>query len=185
MKGRNPLPIKTRNVPRFVIPTGAQAEWRNPIRCKKELPQDKTCHSGRFLGSLRFARNDIIGGWFRFVRTGYIRHAAERHIGRSLHTLTDGSKCTTLVAPIIVHCPLSILIPAHNCQLSTVNCQLSRRLHSFPPDLPGLNGGGDPPSWKFPSIFASEIFIKRYYFLHRMYTSAMLFGNSRKSLNLN
>ena len=184
MKGRNPLPIKTRNVPRYVIPTVAQAEWRNPPRWMMNHHKKKLATREDSSTPFHYARNDI-SGVVPVIRTGYNCHASERHIGRSLHTLTDGSKCTTLVAPIIVHCPLSILIPAHNCQLSTVNCQLSRRLHSFPPDLPGLNGGGDPPSWKFPSIFASEIFIKRYYFLHRMYTSAMLFRNSRKSLNLN
>ena len=46
---------------------------------------------------------------FPVVQTGYYCHAAERHIGRSLHTLTDGLKGTTSVTPIIVNCPLSIV----------------------------------------------------------------------------
>ena len=43
------------------------------------------------------------------VYTGYNCNVAERHIDRSLHTLTDGSKGTTLVAPKIVNCQLSIV----------------------------------------------------------------------------
>ena len=91
--------------------------WQN------EPTQDKTCHLGRFLDSLR-SRNDIIDGWFHFVHTGYNCHAPERHIGRSPHTLTGGYIWTTSVAPIIVNCPLSIVNSKNNCQLSTVNCQL-------------------------------------------------------------
>ena len=79
------LPIKTRHVPPYVIPTVAQAEWRNPPRGRKVPTQGKICYLGRFLDSVHsLARNDMIGGWFCFIRTGCIRHAAERHIGRSL-----------------------------------------------------------------------------------------------------
>ena len=45
-----------------------------------------------------------------FIGTGCHCHAAERHTGRSLHTLPHGKQRTTLVAP-------------KNCQLSIVNCQ--------------------------------------------------------------
>ena len=88
-----PVTDKNQTRPRYVIPTVAQAEWRNPPRGRNVPTQGEICYLGRFLDSVSlYARNDIIGGWFRFVRTGYIRHAAERHIGRSLHTLTDGHK---------------------------------------------------------------------------------------------
>ena len=57
--------------------------------------------------------------WGRFFRA---------FLGRSLHTLTDGLKRTTSVAPIIVNCPLSIVNSDTNCQLSTKkNCQLSTK----------------------------------------------------------
>ena len=46
------LPIKTRNVPRCVIPTGAQAEWRNPPRSRNVPTQGKICNLGRFLDSV-------------------------------------------------------------------------------------------------------------------------------------
>ena len=64
------------------------------------------------------------------VGNGSVLSRAERHIGRSLHTLTDESKWATLVAPIIDNCPLSIINSDRtvNCPLSTppkiVNCQL-------------------------------------------------------------
>ena len=135
-----------RNVTPFVIPTAAQAEWRNPLRCKKELPQDKTCHSGRFIGSLRLL-GMTCRGVVPVIRTGYNCHAAERHIGRSLRTLTDGHKWTTLVAPIIVNCPLPIVNSkiTVNCQLSTVHSPavlhvLTGRIRAWPWGKPAHRG---------------------------------------------
>ena len=106
------LPIKPDMSPTFVIPTVALAEWRNPPRGRMNHQKDKTCCLGRFLGSLPFARNDITGErstsapivptmfnavpplihrlravplprWGRFFGA---------FLGRSLHTLPDGSK---------------------------------------------------------------------------------------------
>ena len=78
------LPKKTDTFPHFVIPTVAQAEWRNPPR--RIMNQHKIKHVTWEDSSTPFhsARNDIIGRWFRFVYTGYICDVAERHTGRSL-----------------------------------------------------------------------------------------------------
>ena len=56
-----PLPMKNRNAPHCVIPTAAQAEWRNPPRGRKVPPQGKICHLGRFLTPFHYARNDMPG----------------------------------------------------------------------------------------------------------------------------
>ena len=60
-----PSPIKARHLPRYVIPTVALAEWRNPPRSRNVPMQSKICHLGRFLDSLH-SRNDISGGGFAF-----------------------------------------------------------------------------------------------------------------------
>ena len=117
-----PLPIIPENVTRNVIQAFSASGVEESTTLEKVPPQDKTSNLGRFLDSLR-SRNDIIDGWFHFVHTGYNCNAAERHTGRSLHTLPNGLKWTALVAPIIVNCPLSIVNwdITVNCQLSTVN----------------------------------------------------------------
>ena len=59
-----------------------------------------------------------------FFGNSSVLSSAERHIGRSLHTLTDGLKRTTLVAP-------------KNCQLSIVHCQLEITVNSqLAPSVP-------------------------------------------------
>ena len=77
--------------PPYVIPTAAQAEWRNPPRGRKVPTQSKICYLGGFLDLLR-SLGMTCRGAFPFVHTGYNCNAAERHAGRSLHTLPDGSK---------------------------------------------------------------------------------------------
>ena len=69
-----------------VIPTGASAEWRNLLRCRKVPPQGKICHLGRFLDSLR-SLGMTCRGEAPFIQTGCIRNVAGRsekwnYIGR-------------------------------------------------------------------------------------------------------
>ena len=59
------------NVPPFCHSDRSASGAEESTTWDKEPPQDKTCHLGRFLGSLPFARNDMSGG-FRFICTGVI-----------------------------------------------------------------------------------------------------------------
>ena len=91
------------------------------------LPHQSGLRPASFPGGEAFVPCLLVLG---VIGNGSVLSRAERHIGRSLHTLTDESKWATLVAPIIVNCPLSIVNSDRtvNCQLSTppkiVNCQL-------------------------------------------------------------
>ena len=50
------------NVPPFCHSDRSASGAEESTTWDKEPPQDKTCHLGRFLGSLPFARNDMSGG---------------------------------------------------------------------------------------------------------------------------
>ena len=86
-----------------------------------EPPQDKTCHLGRFLGSLPFARNDMSVGGSGFLHRLYLPRPGTAH--RPFPTYyTERIKMNNVCRPN--NCQLStvnsIIV---NCQLSIVNCQ--------------------------------------------------------------
>ena len=91
------------------------------------LPHQSGLRPASFPGGEAFVPGFGVPG---VIGNGSVLSRAERHIGRSLHTLTDESKWATLVAPIIVNYQLAIVNSDRtvNCPLSTppkiVNCQL-------------------------------------------------------------
>ena len=56
---------KSRKRSPIVIPTAALAEWRNPPRSRKYQRKIKSATWEDSSAPFHYARNDIIGGWFR------------------------------------------------------------------------------------------------------------------------
>ena len=126
---RNSRRIRT-NVPPLCHSDRSASGVEESTTWDDEPPQDKTCHLGRFLDSLR-SLGMTKRGVVPFINTDPICHAAERHIGRSLHPLPHGKQRTTLVAPRIVLCQFFTPFPL----------RFYRRIFPLPP----IPFGGFPP----------------------------------------
>ena len=109
-----PLPIKTRHAPRYVIPTAALAEWRNPPRGRKYQHKVKSATREDSSTPFHYTRNDIIGGRFCFIHRGCnLPRSGTAH--RPFPTYFNGR----------IH--MNNVGCSNNCQLSIVNCPF------FPP----------------------------------------------------
>ena len=97
------------NVPHYVIPTAAPAEWRNPPRGMMNHHKLKLATWEDSSTPFHYARNDIIGGAVLFCPQE-LSSPRSGTAHRPFPTDFNGRiQKTTLVAPIIVNCPLSIV----------------------------------------------------------------------------